>query len=59
VRGTSANVLVEGSVIAASDVGVHVNLTTTKGGIVVVNNTEPAGVPNNYNPYYVKHKSAQ
>lgn len=53
VRGTSANVLVEGTQIFASDVGVHVNMTTVKGGIVLVNNTEPSGVPPNYNPYYV------
>ena len=51
VRGTSANVLVEGSVIEQSAVGVHVNESTTKGGIVLVNNTEPAGVPANFNPY--------
>ena len=51
VRGTSANVLVEANVIANSDVGVHVNYTTTKGGIVVRNNVEPEGVPANYNPY--------
>ena len=51
VRGTSANVLVEGSVIRQSDVGVHVNLTTTQGGIVLLHNVEPAGVPPNYNPY--------
>jgi hypothetical protein len=53
VRGTSANVLVEGSMIQQSDVGIHVNMTTTKGGIVLVNNTEPKNVPPNYNPYYV------
>ena len=51
VRGTSANVLVEGSVIRQSDVGVHVNKTTTQGGIVLRRNVEPAGVPPNYNPY--------
>ena len=51
VLGTSANVLVEANVIANSDVGVHVNHTTTKGGIVVRNNVEPEGVPANYNPY--------
>ena len=51
IRGTSANVLVEANVIANSDVGVHVNYTTTKGGIVVRNNVEPEGVPANYNPY--------
>jgi len=51
VRGTSANVLVADSVIHLSDVGVHVNYTTTQGGIVLVNNIEPPNVPNNYNPY--------
>ena len=51
MRGTSANVLVEGSVIRQSDVGVHVNKTTTQGGIVLRRNVEPAGVPPNYNPY--------
>ena len=51
VRGTSANVLVENNVVSLSDVGVHVNYTTTKGGIVVENNTEPPGIPNNFNPY--------
>ena len=51
VRGTSANVLVEANRIEQSDVGVHVNYTTTKGGVVVRNNTEPADVPPNFNPY--------
>ena len=51
VRGTSANVLVEGSVIENSHVGIHVNTTTTKGGIVLLNNTEPPGVKKNFNPY--------
>mmetsp|Transcript_25751 Transcript_25751/g.68847 ORF Transcript_25751/g.68847 Transcript_25751/m.68847 type:complete len:198 (+) Transcript_25751:713-1306(+) len=51
VRGTSANVLVEGNVIRQSDVGIHVNYTTTKGGVVLVNNEEPAGIPPNFNPY--------
>ena len=51
VRGTSANVLVENSVIKESDVAVHVNYTTTKGGVVLSNNKGPAGVPDNYNPY--------
>ena len=95
IRGTSANVLVEGNKIMDSDVGIHVNCkrrkersdeliryinntaskwyliyafanlswlrssayppliadTTTKGGIVVVGNEEPEGVPENYNPY--------
>ena len=51
VRGTSANVLVEGNTILQSDVGIHVNTTTTKGGIVLRNNEEPAGVPPNFNPY--------
>ena len=45
------NVLVEANLIANSDVGVHVNYTTTKGGIVVRNNVEPEGVPTNYSPY--------
>ena len=53
VRGTSANVLVEGSTISDSDVGVYVNYSTTLGGVVVRNNTEPAGVPANYNPYAI------
>ena len=51
VRGTSANVLVERNVIRQSDVGIHVNLTTTKGGVVVRANVEPDGVPPNFNPY--------
>lgn len=51
VRGTSANVLVEGSLIEKSHVGIYVNMSTTKGGIVLVNNTEPAAVSRNYNPY--------
>jgi hypothetical protein len=51
VRGTSANVLVEGSVIENSDVGIHVNYSTTQGGVVLRGNTEPPGVPANYNPY--------
>ena len=36
-----------------SDVGIHVNYSTTLGGIVLHNNHEPAGVPSNYNPYIV------
>ena len=52
VRGTSANVLVELNTIELSDVGVYVNHTTTKGGVVVRNNTEPPAVAGkNYNPY--------
>ena len=51
MRGTSANVLVEDSTIALSDVGIHVNYSTTQGGVVLRNNKEPAGVPPNYNPY--------
>ncbi len=51
VQGTSANVLVEGNAVADSDVGIYVNYTTTQGGVVLRNNTEPAGVPPNYNPY--------
>jgi hypothetical protein len=51
VRGTSANVLVEDSVIELSDVGVHVNYTTTQGGVVLRRNKEPANVPANFNPY--------
>ena len=51
VRGTSANVLVEANTIEQSDVGIHVNYSTTKGGVVVVGNTEPEGVPHNFNPY--------
>jgi hypothetical protein len=51
VRGTSANVLVEACLIEDSDVGIHVNYTTTQGGIVLRNNTEPPGVPPNFNPY--------
>eukprot|EP00941_MAST-03F_sp_MAST-3F-sp1_P003605 g3605.t1 len=41
VRGTSANVLVQNNTIEASDVGIHVNTTTTKGGIVLVQNSLP------------------
>ena len=58
IRGTSGNTLVTGSVIKNSHVGIHVNYTTTSmfgaegGGIVVVNNSEPAGVQPNYNPYH-------
>tara|TARA_B110000208_G_C11750598_1_gene423310 strand:- start:186 stop:797 length:612 start_codon:yes stop_codon:yes gene_type:complete len=51
VRGTSANVLLESNVIERSDVGIHVNYSTTHGGVVLVNNTEPNNVPHNYNPY--------
>eukprot|EP00041_Stephanoeca_diplocostata_P029767 m.886641 g.886641 ORF g.886641 m.886641 type:complete len:955 (-) comp23627_c0_seq5:567-3431(-) len=51
IKGTSANVLVEDNVIANSDVGIHVNYTTTQGGVVLVGNTEPPSVPPNYNPY--------
>ena len=57
IRGTSANTLVTGSVIENSHVGIHVNDTTTTmfgdegGGVVVVDNKEPANVPSNYNPY--------
>ena len=57
VRGTSANVLVEGSMIEHSHVGIYVNKSTTKGGIVLVNNKEPKGVPENYNPYVVAQKA--
>eukprot|EP01050_Picozoa_sp_SAG11_P030006 SAG11_NODE_8688_length_987_cov_0.917793_1_plen_176_part_00 len=59
VRGTSANVLVEGSMIEQSHVGIYVNKSTTKGGIVLVNNQEPTGVPNNYNPYLEKNQRGQ
>jgi len=51
VRGTSANVLVEANTVRLSDVGIHVNYSTTQGGIIVVNNTEPEGIPENFNPY--------
>jgi len=52
IRGTSANILVENNKIYASDVGIHVNYTTTKGGIVVKNNIEPDSCSGkNYNPY--------
>jgi len=51
VRGSSANVLVEGNTVRDSDVAVHVNYTTTQGGIIVSRNTVPSGVPDNYNPY--------
>ena len=57
VRGTSANVLVEGSMIEHSHVGIYVNKSTTKGGIVLVNNKEPKGVPEKYNPYVVAQKA--
>ena len=53
VRGTSANVLLDSNLVELSDVGIHVNLTTTEGGVVLVNNTEPPNVPANYNPYQV------
>ena len=53
MRGTSSNVLVEDSVIQLSDVGICVNETTTKGGVVLVNNTEPKGVKPNYDPYLI------
>ena len=52
VRGTSANVLVEGTLVEQSDVAIHVNYTTTRGGIVLLNNKGPPGVPDNYNPYH-------
>jgi len=52
VRGTSSNVLVEGCVVENSDVGVHVNGTTTMGGIVLERNVQPDHVPKNYNPYH-------
>ena len=51
VRGTSANVLVEGSRIEMSAVGVHVNYTTTYSGIVLSDNVEPSNVPPNFDPY--------
>jgi hypothetical protein len=51
VRGTSANVLLDSNVVERSDVGIHVNLSTTQGGVVLINNTEPPHVPANYNPY--------
>jgi len=52
IRGTSANVVVELNTIELSDVGVYVNHTTTTGGVVVRNNTEPPAVAGkNYNPY--------
>jgi hypothetical protein len=54
VRGTSANVLVEGSVVELSDVGMHTNDTTTMGGIVMEGNVQPQNVPSNYNPYQIK-----
>ena len=40
--------------IEQSHVGIYVNESTTKGGIVLVNNQEPDGVPPNYNPYLEK-----
>eukprot|EP00040_Diaphanoeca_grandis_P025574 m.141853 g.141853 ORF g.141853 m.141853 type:complete len:943 (+) comp30217_c0_seq1:33-2861(+) len=57
VRGTSANVLVEGNTIEQSDVAVHVNESTTQGGVVVVNNTAPPSVEPNYNPYAKNNQS--
>ena len=54
VRGTSANVLVEQNTVLKSHVGIHVNYSTTQGGIVVEDNVEPPGVPPNFNPY--EHK---
>ena len=44
-------VLMEGSVVARSDVGVHVNYTTTQGGIVLRDNSQPPHVPANFDPY--------
>ena len=43
--------LVENNVVENSYVGVHVNYTTTQGGVVLSNNTAPPSVPDNYNPY--------
>lgn len=37
--------------VQRSYVGIHVNYSTTQGGIVVEDNIEPPGVPANYNPY--------
>jgi len=51
IKGTSANVLVEANIIEQSDVAVHVNETTTQGGVVVLNNAVPPNVKPNYNPY--------
>jgi hypothetical protein len=59
VKGTSANVLVEGSRIEQSDVGIHWNTTTTEGGIVLVDNEEPAGVSKNFNPFATKLVGAE
>ena len=51
VRGSSANVLVENNRVENSRVGIHVNYTTTQGGVVLLRNILPAGVPDNFNPY--------
>jgi parallel beta-helix repeat protein len=51
VRGTSANVLLENNAVSNSAVGIHVNYSTTQGGIVLTGNVEPASIPPNYNPY--------
>ena len=56
MRGTSSNVLVEGCVVENSDVGVHVNGTTTMGGIVLERNIQPSHVPKNFNPYHQEEK---
>ena len=51
VRGSSANILVASNRVENSRVGIHVNYTTTQGGIVLVQNELPDGVPANFNPY--------
>ena len=50
-RLSSLGRLVENNVVENSYVGVHVNYTTTQGGVVLSNNTAPPSVPDNYNPY--------
>ena len=55
VRGTSANVLVEDNLVLQSDVGIHVNYTTTQGGIVLRKNKQPTSVPANYDPYAAQY----
>ena len=46
------------STIEHSDVGLHVNYTTTQGGVVLCRNEVPPGVPTNYNPYAQEQQRA-
>merc|ERR1712232_1416177 len=52
IQGLSANLLVEDNTILDSDVGIHVNRSTVKGGIVVRGNLEPPDIAGkNFDPY--------